>query len=149
MSHDVFFESMMELTALDDSVAVPEAGIQAAQAIFQPKAKPSFAHLFVLRPLQQAFVRDAGVKKWFYDLPNGFYLSLEQTTDKSGIHLHGFINGIDESEVFLYGTESVSRTRIENGVFDFVSLERGEYSLSFWQGEERYWVNKLYLKEWS
>ncbi|CAM2005106.1 hypothetical protein [Acanthopleuribacter pedis] len=149
MSQDTFYQHLVQLTALDASVVVPEATVNAAQAIFEPKAKPSFANLFVLRPLQQALVRDAGIKKWFYDLPNGFYLSLEQTTDKSGIHLHGFINGIDESEVFLYGTESVGRTRIENGVFDFVSLESGEYSLSFWQGEERYWVNKLYLKEWN
>ncbi|CAM2065517.1 hypothetical protein SCOR_09055 [Sulfidibacter corallicola] len=148
MAAETFWDLLAGIAAKDSSIAVPEQTVHAAYDIFQPRAQKSATNIFQLKPLADALVRDAGPsRKLFYELHNGCFLNLEQTWEADGIHIHGFINGIDESEVFLYGTESVFRAPVISGEFEFSALEPGEYSLSFWHEEDRYWVSVVYLKE--
>lgn len=137
-----FFESLKHLTASDTSTEVPASTLRKAVAIF-PGRKP--LTLFSLIPATAAMVRKGLPSRKFSYEQGDDVVQLEIIDGASSCQLSGFVHGIDDGPVSLYGTEITLESEISEGSFDFPSVPHGHYSLGFPREGETRWVKNLPL----
>lgn len=148
MRENMFWENIRKLAQLDHSVAVPESVVQGVYGIFQPSPQQEVSRQFRLRPLFAGAVRKGETtQKFFYELDDERFVSLELGKDREGIHLHGFINGISDPEIVLYGEEGFHVARESAGAFEVAGLPAGKYHLSLTEEGETFWISNLVLED--
>ncbi|MDJ0840159.1 MAG: hypothetical protein QNK37_26845 [Acidobacteriota bacterium] len=142
---EMFWAGIKRLASCDNSTEVPPSTRESALAIFDRKKEPQTNHLFSLTPASLATVRKAGQsRKFFYELKD-YIVQLEKTEGEGCYQLSGFVHGIDDGPVILYGDESVFETEIENGNFSFDSLSYGSYRLCLSHEGDHYWITGVQL----
>ena len=143
---DMFWAGIKRLATNDQSTEVPPSTRESALAIFDRKRAPILSHLFRLNPQQFAAVRKTGrSQKFFYEL-NDYIVQLEKTEREGSYQLSGFVHGIEDGPVILYGDENVFEADVSNGNFLFEALPYGSYRLCLSHEGDHYWVTGVQLQ---
>jgi len=142
-----FWEKLRQLARSDSSVDVPETTHNKALSIFPSRQETKSKYIFLLSPANLAAVRKAGSnRKYFYELGNSI-VQLEQANQETGSRLSGFVHGIEDGPVTLYGDECVFQKSISNGEFLFESVPFGSYRVCFSHEGECSWITDLRLNQ--
>lgn len=141
-----FWASIRSLTAEDTSVEVPKEVRKGALALFQPRKKERLNRIFLPASLAANAVRKAHQQRKFLFELDAHVLQLEQNNGESGCRMNGFVHGLADGPVTLYGDECVFEAQIENGTFSFDSVPFGSYNLCLTQDGGPYWVKNLQLE---
>lgn len=135
-----FWESIRQLTLTDSSVDVPRTTRQKALALFPSGASPR-QRIFSLIPASLAPVRKGeGARKLSYESGDDV-VQLELVDGANSCRLSGFVHGIDDGPVTVYGEECRFEARIADGAFLFDALPFGTYSLCFTREGVNYWLS--------
>ena len=142
-----FWTNLRKLTIADTSVEVPVSAHNLALAVFPKREGEARSfNIFRLSPASLVLVRKAGQhRKFLYELGD-FVVQLEQGERERGCQLSGFVHGIEDGPVVLYGEESIFEATIENGNFLFESVPFGTFRICFCHEGEHFWVRDLRLE---
>jgi len=138
--HEHFWERLRELTRTDTSVDVPGATRQKALDLFRAKASPR-QRVFSLMPASLVTVRKAGPARKFSYEAGDDVVQLEVVEGANSCRLSGFVHGIDDGPVTVYGEECMFEAEIADGAFSLESLPLGTYSLCFTREGVNYWLS--------
>lgn len=140
-----FWQSIRAIAQADDSVEVPQASLDAAFAIFQPKIKER--RFFQLQPSFAGAVRRANVAERLVFKCEDQFVQLEQDLEGEGVSISGFISEAGQTKVTLFGDESVFSSNINEGEFEFNSIPSGCYDMAFDNEGESLWIPNINLGE--
>ena len=141
-----FWQSLRGIARTDDSIDPPEKAVRAALDIFKPRKK-STVRFFTLQPSFAGLVRRGGGGKLVYELDEQHFVQMESSKEEEGFRVAGFASGVDETEVLLFGVESVFKANIVDGEFEFNDLPPGCYDMAFVCEGESLWIPNLMLEE--
>ena len=140
-----YWQFIRDLAQRDESVEPPAASVSKAMEIFQPVLHRE--KVFRLQPAYAGMVRRAEPpRKLVFELGEQF-VQVEQYSDGQGVNLSGFVSGLEDTAVTLFGDESVFQTPVRDGEFEFKSLPAGCYDMAFDCKGESLWIPKLILGE--
>jgi len=146
MEKSKFWQCIRDISQADDSLEPPAASIEAALNIFQPVKEQ--VRFFQLKPSFSGMVRrGVSSETLVYELDDAHFVRMEQSCETDGVRLTGFVSGVENQDVMLFGQESVFQASISDGEFEFNSLPFGCYDMAFVSEGESLWIPDLTLEE--
>lgn len=140
-----FWLQLKRVVEADTSRDVPQATEELAKRIFRPKNEAM--QVFNEKSTTNKNRSGAASGKRCFELDEMRFVELEVFPQGDDHHLVGFVSGLSQPELFLFGDEFVQEAKAEMGNFSFSRIRPGRYSLALLDGGVHYWLPALDLPE--